>query len=86
MFLRQTINLGGAAEKVEASANQFGGSQTKDRLVITAGKFSVVDVFDNNKYAHDGRTDFFNWALVDTGTFDYAADAWGYTYGTAVEW
>jgi len=27
-----------------------------------------------------------NWALVDTGTFDYAADAWGYTYGAAVEW
>ena len=27
-----------------------------------------------------------NWALVDAGTFDYAADAWGYTYGAAVEW
>jgi high affinity Mn2+ porin len=27
-----------------------------------------------------------NWALVDTGSFDYAADAWGYTYGAAVEW
>ena len=22
-----------------------------------------------------------NWAIVDTGTFDYAADAWGYSYG-----
>ena len=27
-----------------------------------------------------------NWALIDAGTFDYAADAWGYTYGAAVEW
>ncbi len=27
-----------------------------------------------------------NWALIDTGTFDYAADAWGYTYGAVVEW
>jgi high affinity Mn2+ porin len=27
-----------------------------------------------------------NWALIDTGTFDYAADAWGYTYGAAAEW
>ena len=27
-----------------------------------------------------------NWALVDTGSFDYAADAWGYTYGAAAEW
>jgi high affinity Mn2+ porin len=27
-----------------------------------------------------------NWALVDTATFDYAADAWVYTYGAAAEW
>jgi high affinity Mn2+ porin len=72
--------------KVEAAANQFGGSQTANRLVVTVGKFSAGDVFDTNKYAHDPRTDFLNWAVVDTGTFDYAADAWAYTYGAAVEW
>ena len=27
-----------------------------------------------------------NWALIDTGSFDYAADAWGYTYGAVAEW
>jgi high affinity Mn2+ porin len=86
MFVRQTIDLGGDTEKVEAGANQFSGSQTADRLVITVGKFGVVDVFDTNKYAHDPRGDFMNWTIVDTGTFDYAADAWAYTYGTAVEW
>jgi high affinity Mn2+ porin len=86
MFVRQTINLGGDTEKVEAAANQFSVTQTADRLVITVGKFGVVDVFDNNKYAHDPRGDFMNWTIVDTGTFDYAADAWAYTYGTAVEW
>jgi high affinity Mn2+ porin len=86
MFVRQTINLGGETEKVESGPNQFSGSQTADRLVITVGKFGVVDVFDTNKYAHDPRGDFMNWTIVDTGTFDYAADAWAYTYGTAVEW
>jgi high affinity Mn2+ porin len=86
LFVRQTINLGGDSEKVEAGANQFSGAQTADRLVITVGKFGVVDVFDTNKYAHDPRGDFMNWTIVDTGTFDYAADAWAYTYGTAVEW
>jgi high affinity Mn2+ porin len=85
-FLRQTIDLGGENQKVEAGINQFAGSQTADRLVITLGKFGVTDVFDTNKYAHDPRGDFMNWSLVDTGTFDYAADAWGYTYGAAVEW
>jgi len=50
------------------------------------GRFSVTDVFDTNRYAHDPRNDFLNWALIDTGSFDYAADAWGYTYGAAGEW
>jgi high affinity Mn2+ porin len=85
-FIRQTINLGGESQKVEAGANQFSGSQTADRLVFTVGKFSVGDIFDTNKYAHDPRADFLNWSIIDTGTFDYAADAWAYTYGAAVEW
>jgi high affinity Mn2+ porin len=85
-FLRQTIDLGGDVQKVDAGINQFAGSQTADRLVITVGKFSVVDIFDSNKYAHDPRGDFLNWTLVNTGAFDYAADAWAFTYGAAVEW
>ena len=85
-FIRQTIDLGGASEKVEAAPNQLAGSQTANRLVFTVGKFGVTDVFDTNKYAHDARSDFLNWALIDTGSFDYASDAWGFTYGAAVEW
>ena len=85
-FIRQTIDLGGATEKVDADINQFAGKQSADRLVVTVGKFSVSDMFDTVKYAHDPRGDFMNWTLVDAGTFDYAADAWGYTYGATAEW
>lgn len=85
-FIRQTVDLSGQVEKVEAGINQFAGSNTSNRLVITIGKVSVSDMFDENRYAHDPRGDFLNWALVDTGTFDYAADAWGYTYGALGEW
>ena len=85
-FLRQTVNLGGATEKIEPDLNQFGGSQSANRLVFTVGKLAVPDIFDTNKFAHDPRKDFLNWALLDTGSFDYAADAWGYTYGAAAEW
>ena len=85
-FIRQTIDLGRATEKVDADINQFAGKQSADRLVLTVGKFSVSDMFDTVKYAHDPRGDFLNWTLVDAGTFDYAADAWGYTYGAAAEW
>jgi high affinity Mn2+ porin len=86
IFLRQTINLGAADRPVDAAPNQLAGAQSNDRLVFTVGKFSVVDVFDSNRFAHDPRADFLNWAAVDAGTFDYAADAWGYTVGAASEW
>jgi high affinity Mn2+ porin len=85
-FVRQTIDLGGETQKVEGSINQMAGSQTADRLVITVGKYNIADIFDTNRYAHDPRVDFMNWALIDAGTFDYAGDAWGFNYGAAVEW
>jgi high affinity Mn2+ porin len=85
-FIRQTVDLGGDTEKVDADQNVFSGSRTANRLVFTIGKFSVTDIFDTNKYAHDPKNDFMNWALIDTATFDYAADAWGYSYGAAAEW
>jgi high affinity Mn2+ porin len=86
LFMRQTIDLGGDQEPVEATANQFGGSQSANRWVFTVGKISVPDIFDSNQYAHDPRNDFLNWAAVDAGTFDYAADSWGFTVGAAAEW
>jgi high affinity Mn2+ porin len=85
-FLRQTINLGGEVEKVDADISQFAGTRTANRLVLTIGKFAIVDIFDTNKYANSPKTDFLNWSLINAGTFDYAGDGWGYTYGAAAEW
>ena len=85
-FLRQTINLGGDTEKVDADINQFAGSRSSDRLVLTVGRFSIADIFDTNKYANNPKVDFLNWTLINAGTFDYAGDGWGYTYGAAAEW
>ena len=85
-FLRQTIDLGGDPKTIDDDVNQVAGATTADNLVITAGKFSVGDVFDTNQYAHDPRGDFLNWALIDGGAFDYAADSWGYAAGVAGEW
>ena len=86
LFFRQTFDLGGEDKDIEGEANQLGGTHTADTLVLTGGKFSVTDIFDTNIYAHDARGDFLNWAIVDAGAFDYAADAWGYSYGAAAEW
>jgi high affinity Mn2+ porin len=86
LFLRQTFALGPDVETVGPGANQLAGPQPVDSLVLTGGKFSLVDLFDTNRYAHDPRTDFLNWAVIESGAFDYPADAWGYSYGAAVEW
>ncbi len=75
-----------AGDPVAAGANQLAGAHTEDNLVITAGKFSVTDIFDANTYAHDPRGDFLNWSIIDSGAYDYAADSWGYSYGIAGEW
>ncbi|MGH8180100.1 MAG: carbohydrate porin [Steroidobacteraceae bacterium] len=85
-FLRQTIDLGGDISTVAAGPNQFAVRQSVNRVIVTLGKMSVGDIFDVNRYAHDPRADFLNWSVIDAGTFDYAADAWGYTVGGAAEW
>ena len=85
-FLRYTLGLGGEEEKIEPGANQLAGTRQSDNLIVTVGKFSVVDIFDANTYAHDPRSDFLNWAIIESGAYDYAADSWAYTYGGAVEW
>ena len=85
-FIRQVIPLTGELVKTDAAANQLGGTKAANNVTLTVGKFSVTDVFDTNIYAHDPRGDFLNWSIIDAGAFDYAADAWGFTYGAAAEW
>lgn len=86
LFVRKVWNLGGASADVVAGENQMAQSRTANNVVVTVGKFAVTDVFDTNTYAHDPRNDFMNWSIVDAGAYDYAADAWGYSYGSSIEW
>jgi len=85
LFFRQTIDLGGEAETVDADFNQFAGSRTANYLVLTVGRLYVVDTFDTNKYANDPRSNFLNWAAVNNNSFDFAGDAWSSTYGAVAE-
>lgn len=85
LFLRQTVGLGGEQERLASEPNQAAGSVDVSRLTFTAGKYSANDLFDDNAYSHDPRTQFMNWALMDNGAWDYPADTRGYTWGGAVE-
>jgi high affinity Mn2+ porin len=86
LFVRQSFDLGGDSQAIDSDANVAADTRSADNLVFTLGKFSVGDVFDTNSYAHDPRGDFLNWAVIDGGAFDYAADSWGYATGAAAEW
>jgi high affinity Mn2+ porin len=84
-FLRQVIGLGGPQEQIAADQNQLAGKEDISRFTITAGKFAATDIFDNNSYSHDARTQFLNWATIDSGAWDNPANSRGYTDGVAIE-
>ncbi len=85
LFVRQTIGLGGPTEQMDSEQNQLAGDEDISRVTLTAGKFSASDIFDNNSYSHDPRGQFMNWAIMESGAWDYPANARGYTQGIAVE-
>ena len=85
LFIRQTIGLGGEQETVEDDQLQLAGKQDVSRLTLTLGKLSAKDIFDNNAYANDPRTQFMNWALMANEAWDYPADSLGYETGFAAE-
>lgn len=86
LFARRTFGLGGGREKVDEGQNQIAGERDVRRVTLTAGKFALGDLFDGNAYAHDPRSQFFNWALMDSAAWDYPADTRGYTWGAAAEY
>jgi high affinity Mn2+ porin len=85
LFIRQTIGLGGEQEDVSDDQLTLAGKQDVSRVTITLGRLSAKDIFDNNAYANDPRTQFLNWGLMANQAWDYPADAIGYITGIALE-
>jgi high affinity Mn2+ porin len=85
LFLRQTFGFGGEQEELSSGQLQLAEKVDVSRLTLQVGKFSVIDVFDGNSYAHDPRKDFMNWSIWASGAFDYAADKLGLGYGVSAE-
>jgi len=78
-FIRQTIGFGGEREAVPSDQLTLAGDRPVTRFTFTLGRFNSKDIFDNNAYANDARTQFMNWALVANAAWDYPADSLGYT-------
>jgi high affinity Mn2+ porin len=81
-YIHQTIGFGGG--KV-ADESGLGGSRDVRNLTFTVGHLSAKDIFDNNAYANDGRSQFMNWVLVANGAWDYPANTLGFTNGAVAE-
>jgi high affinity Mn2+ porin len=85
LFLRQTIGFGGEKEIVEDDPLSLAGQQDVSRLTLTLGRMSAKDIFDNNAYANDPRTQFMSWAFMANEAWDYPADPLGFISGFAAE-
>ena len=86
VMLHYTIPL--SNETTEATRNPLSLASTVPvrRLELRLGKMSTVDFFDLNSVGSDSHLQFMNWAIVNDGAFDYAADTRGYTYGLVMEY
>jgi len=85
LFLKQVFSLSDKYELVEDGINQLPIYMPTSYFAVSAGKFSIMDFFDNNKFCHDPRTQFFNWALMGNAAWDYPANTRGYAYGIVTE-
>jgi high affinity Mn2+ porin len=85
-FLRQQFALSNSCDTTTDGTNLIGGTLVPcKRITVTAGKFSLADMFDNNPCSHDPRSQFMNWGLMSNGAWDYPANTRGYTWGLVVE-
>ncbi len=85
LFIRQTIGLGGEQEIVQDDQLQLAGSRDISRVTLTLGRLSAKDIFDNNTYANDSRSQFMSWAFMANEAWDYPGDSIGYITGFAAE-
>jgi len=81
LYIQQDFGFGKKREAVPSDANQLSGMRAETRYTIVAGRFTVTDFFDNNRYSHDPRTQFMAWGVMYNGAWDYPADTRGYTWG-----
>lgn len=85
VYIVQRFDLSETKTIVEDDQNQLMETRPDAYVNITAGKISMIDYFDKNRYSDDPRTKFLNWALMTNGAWDYPANTHGYTWGIVAE-
>lgn len=86
VMLHYTVPLSKASTEATRNPLSLASMVPTRRLEFYLGKMSTVDFFDLNSVGSDSHLQFMNWALVNNGAFDYAADTRGYTYGFVAQY
>ena len=84
-YLRQTIGFGGDRVEKTSDPMQLAKVVGSRRLVLTAGSFSIIDIFDRNSITGDPRQTFLNMAFMTHASWDFPSDARGYSWGATAE-
>lgn len=84
-FLRQEFRLSKDYSIRKDDQNLIYSLVPKERIILTIGKLSLSDLYDQNISSHDPKTSFMNWSLMDNGVWDYSSNTRGYTYAMAVK-
>ena len=86
-LLHKIIALGGKMDDNERNpVNSILTRLPERRLELRVGKFSTADYFDVNSVGSDSHLQFLNWVADNNGSYDYAADTRGYTFGAIAEY
>jgi high affinity Mn2+ porin len=85
LMIHQIIPLGHAKQPADQNPYSLFRELPERRIEVRFGKFSLADFFDVNTYGSDSNFQFMNWTVDNAGTYDYAADTRGYTYGAMFE-
>jgi len=84
-YLRQTFGFGGDPVEKTSDPMQLGAKVDSRRLVVTAGNFTILDVFDRSTVHPDPRRGFLNMAFMTYASWDFPSDARGYSWGATGE-
>jgi high affinity Mn2+ porin len=84
-YIKQTFGFGGHRVTKESGQQQLGKTYDSRRLVVVAGKFSILDFLDKNAFDIDPRQGFYSMAFMTYAAYDFAADARGYAWGAVSE-
>jgi high affinity Mn2+ porin len=86
LMWHQIIPLGGGQVGSTRTPYSLFSTLPVRRLEVRFGKFSMADFFDLNTYGSDTTFQFMNWTVDNNGTYDYAADTRGFTFGAMLEY